>query len=259
MKNLRTYGERPFSTAVVHGGPGAPGYMAPVARELSRDRGVLEPLQTATSLRGQVEELLAVLQEHADLPVTLIGSSWGAMLGYIFASRHPDYVKKLIMVGSGVFEEHYAAGIGETRLSRLSEGDRAEAYRLKQALRDPEVADKNVPLAQLSDLFTRADAYDPLTLDLEMLEVQHDVNESVWRDAEELRRSGELLALGKQVRCPVLAIHGDHDPHPAEGVRDPLSAVIKDFRFVLLENCGHYPWLERQARDHFYAMLREEC
>jgi hypothetical protein len=55
MKNPRTYGITPYSIAVIHGGPGAPGQMAPVARELSRDYGVLEPLQTATTLDGQVE------------------------------------------------------------------------------------------------------------------------------------------------------------------------------------------------------------
>ena len=56
----------------------------------------------------------------------------------------------------------------------------------------------------------------------------------------------------------VLSIHGNHDPHPAEGVQKPLTAVLADFRFVLLERCGHTPWLERQARDEFYRVLRTE-
>ena len=46
-------------------------------------------------------------------------------------------------------------------------------------------------------------------------------------------------------------------PHPPEGVQKPLSAVLKDFRFILLKNCGHLPWIERQARDNFYAVLKE--
>lgn len=55
-----------------------------------------------------------------------------------------------------------------------------------------------------------------------------------------------------------VAIHGDYDPHPAEGVLQPLSARLKDFRFVLLRNCGHTPWLEQQARDSFYEAIRRE-
>ena len=33
MKNLKVYGNAPFNVAVIHGGPGAPGEMAPVARD----------------------------------------------------------------------------------------------------------------------------------------------------------------------------------------------------------------------------------
>ena len=36
-----------------------------------------------------------------------------------------------------------------------------------------------------------------------------------------------------------------------------LSALEK-FRFILLDNCGHRPWIERQARDMFYGILNEE-
>jgi pimeloyl-ACP methyl ester carboxylesterase len=56
----------------------------------------------------------------------------------------------------------------------------------------------------------------------------------------------------------VVAIHGDHDPHPAEGVEKPLASVLGCFRFILLQNCGHQPWTERHARDAFYRVLEEE-
>lgn len=258
MKNLRTYGKAPFKVAVLHGGPGAPGHMAPIARELSPDWGVLEPLQTTASLEGQVGELKAVLLENGDLPVTLIGSSWGAMLGFIFSARYSEFVEKLILVGSAVFEEQYATEIQETRFSRLSEEERRDARSLMETLNNSPVMDKNIALAQLGKLFTKADAYNPLTLDTEDLEVQHNIYQGVWNDALALRKSGDLLELGEQIQCPVVAIHGDYDPHPAEGVQKPLSTVLKSFRFILLKNCGHLPWIEKEARDKFYEILREE-
>jgi hypothetical protein len=46
--------------------------------------------------------------------------------------------------------------------------------------------------------------------------------------------------------------------HPAEGVFEPLSARIKSFRFHSIENCGHKPWIERQAKEKFYKVLRSE-
>ena len=92
MKNLRIYGAPPFSIAVIHGGPGAAGEMAPVARELAVSCGGLEPIQTATSLEGQVEELKNVLENEAGLPVTLVGFSWGAWFSFIIAARYPPII-----------------------------------------------------------------------------------------------------------------------------------------------------------------------
>jgi pimeloyl-ACP methyl ester carboxylesterase len=258
MDNLRIYGEPPFKTAVLHGGPGAPGYMAPVARELSSKLGVLEPLQTASSVEGQVLELRRALQNYADIPICVIGSSWGAWLGFILSARFPELVSKLILIGSGAFEEKYSIGIMDKRLSRLNEKERGEAYFLMDALIDPEVPNKDELMARFGKLCTKADAFDPLTLETEEIKVQYHVYSSVWAEAWALRKSGALLDLGKKIQCPVVAIHGDSDPHQAEGVRNPLSKVLKNFRFILLEKCGHFPWIERQAKDEFFKVLRAE-
>ncbi len=258
MENLRKYGKSPFNVAVIHGGPGAPGEMAPVAKELSTTHGVLEPLQTKSTLKGQLQELKIVLKENSDLPVILIGYSWGAMLSFIFTARNHSLVKKLILVSSGVFEDKYAVNIMRTRLSRLTEEERVTVASLLKILNGPDSKDKNRIFAQFGEYISRADSYDPLPYKSEVIGYRYDIYEGVWKDATELRSSGKLVALGKQIQCPVVAIHGDYDPHPPEGIRTPLSGVIKDFRFIPIENCGHCPWIERTARDRFYAILKEE-
>ena len=258
MKNLRKYGKPPYDVAVIHGGPGAAGEMAPVARQLASGSGVLEPLQTAASLEGQIKELKTVLEENGDLPVTLIGFSWGAWLSFIFAANYPAIVRKLILVGSGPYEEKYVAAIQEARWKRLSKEERTEVKFLMEVLDNPAAEGRSTALARLGALFSKADAHDPMMYEPEAIDYQADIFQSVWKDAARLRRSGELLELGKRIKCPVVAIHGDFDPHPAEGVRKPLSDILKSFRFILLENCGHRPWIERQARDKFYRILKEE-
>ena len=260
MKKLRRYGNEPFDVAVIHGGPGAAGEMAPVARELACGRGVLEPLQTAASLKGQVDELRTVLEENGDLPVTLIGFSWGAWLSFIVAARYPLLVKKLILVGSGPYEERYVAMLQESRVSRLGEEERAELKSTVRLLGDS-VQDQDGLLARLGVLTARTDEYDPITEGLERADSvggQGNIFQQVSKDATDMRRSGRLLALATQIKCPVVAIHGDYDPHSAEGVQEPLSAALERFQFILLKQCGHRPWMERQARDKFYTVLREE-
>ena len=258
MKNIKVYGKPPFNVAVIHSGPGAPGEIAPMARELSTGWGVLEPLQTAASLEGQVQELYDVLKKNGALPITLIGWSWGAMLSFIFTARCTSMVKKLILVGSGAFEKKYTEEIMKTRLNRLSEAERLEIRTLMGTLNDSAIADKNIPMSRFAELIFKADSYDTLPYKSEILEFQYHIFQSVWKDAEEFRASGGLLNLGRQIQCPVVAIHGDYDPHPYQGVRKPLSRVIKDFRFILLEKCGHYPWFEHEARGSFYDIIKKE-
>jgi pimeloyl-ACP methyl ester carboxylesterase len=260
MRNYRTWGKPPYSVAVIHGGPGIPGSIAPVAMELAKVTGVLEPLQTRDTLEGQVAELHAVLQENSALPVALIGHSWGATLAFIYAARYPARVRKLILIGSGPFEEKYADSITPERLNRLSETERVEAFKLIDTVNDPSATDRDKPMARLGEIFAKADSYDalPREKEPEPLPVSEAINRRVWAEARPLRTGGKLLKMGERIACPVVAIHGDYDPHPAAGVKGPLRRVLKDFRFILLEKCGHEPWVERFARKRFYAILKDE-
>lgn len=258
MVNLRTYGQAPFGVAVIHGGPGAAGQMAPVARELARDGGVLEPLQTQSSVEGQIEELKTVLEANADLPAILVGFSWGAWLSYLCAAYHPGLVGKLVLVSSAPFEERYASGILQARLGRLSADECRQVQGMMEAMKDPNLADKDTLLARFGRLFAKADACDPVTLDGDELETSWSIHQSVWSEAAHLRSSGRLLELGRRIDCPVVALHGDWDPHPAAGVREPLAGVVRDFQFILLCDCGHTPWIERRAREAFYSVIREQ-
>ncbi len=247
---LRTHGEPPYTVAVLHGGPGAPGSVAALARELAADRGVLEPFQTRATIAGQVAELHDVLAAHAQTPVALVGWSWGAFLAYIFAAHHPALVRRLVLVSSGPFEADYAAQIMPARRGRLTPAERVLLDTLG-------AAEDAAALARVGALLKeRTDSYDLLPHADETRGVDQAQHRAVWAEAAELRASGALLALGRVIPCPVVALHGDYDPHPAAGVQEPLGRTLADFRMVLLERCGHYPWWERHAREAFFAALR---
>jgi pimeloyl-ACP methyl ester carboxylesterase len=256
VNNLRTYGRAPFNIALVHGGPGAPGEMAPVARELASEMGVLEPLQTADSIDGQVEELKNVLETHGNPPLILVGFSWGAWLSFILAAQYPSLVKKLILVSSPPFTEKYAAQIMETRLNHLNSDEKQESISLLSSIYSGSARGNS--FARFGDLMDKADSFAPLHHDDEILPCSPVIYQQVWAEAGKMRSSGELLQLGEKIQSPVVAVHGDYDPHPAAGIQEPLSRALKDFRFILLANCGHHPWFEREAKDSFYAELRRE-
>jgi pimeloyl-ACP methyl ester carboxylesterase len=257
-KHLRKYGSSPYNIAVVHGGPGAGGEMTPMGRELGLIHGLLEPIQTEKSVKGQVEELKVVLKYNADLPVILIGHSWGAWLCYLLAAEYPTLVKKLILISSGPFEERFVEKIEKTRLSKLNATEQDELNSLFKILDDSSEDEKTTAFKSFGELFSKADSYDHLPDDSYAVDFNPEIFNAVWPEAAKLRRKGKLLKLGHKIKCPVVAIHGDHDPHPAEGVEKPLSQILDNFRFILLEKCGHYPWRERHAKDKFYEVLKKE-
>ena len=166
---MRIYGHEPFTVAVVHGGPGAPGQMAPVARRLSTVTGVLEPLQTATTIEGQVQELKDILEKHGDAPVILIGFSWGAWLSFLVTAQYPALIKKLILISSGAYEETYAVDIMKTRLSRLDPAERREVLSLMETLNHHAIQNKNRLMARFGELMMKADSYHLLPHDTEVL------------------------------------------------------------------------------------------
>lgn len=257
--NVRKYGKPPFAAAVLHGGPGAPGYMAPVARQLSQTAGVIEPLQTRDSLEGQIHELGAQITGHADPPVVLIGSSWGAVLALFLAARNKELVSRLVLIGSAVFDKESSASIEGRRLARLSEEKRRRHEIIRTELKQASGKGRDRLMDDWGSILFETDVYDPLTDDLEVIETQYSMFSKVWSEFVVLRdRPGYLISEFSRIDLPTLVIHGDYDPHPIQGIRPFLETCISDIRFEILPRCGHYPWIERQAADRFFKLLREE-
>jgi pimeloyl-ACP methyl ester carboxylesterase len=268
VKNLYKHGKPPYSVVVVHGGPGARGEMKPVARKLAKKYGVLEPLQDANTIKGQIYELLSMIKKYGTIPITLIGHSWGAWLCYIFTACHASLVKKLILISSGPFEQKYAAAIMQNRLKRLNQTEKKElniyfALMNNQKIRAQETkslikrSGQHFEFVKFGALISKTDSYQPIP-SRHRVELRLDIMQGIWPQAEKLRKSGKLLGLADRIKCPVTALHGDYDPHPWQGVKNPLLRKLPNFRFLLFKKCGHTPWLEKYAQDWFYQILKKE-
>lgn len=250
--DVRQYGDTPSRVVVLHGGPGGAGEVEPLARELGhRGHSVLEPFQTRQSVVGQIDELREQIDRFCKSPVVVIGWSWGAWLGCLLAAQHETLVRALILVGSGPFEASYSSEIRTTKNSRLSNDQRTELKTL--GLKEGAPAD----VARFIELSDLADTYARDSSQLPTVSFDAEIHTAVWSEAKEMRRSGALIDAISVIGCSVLAIQGDYDPRPSEGVRIPLQAALPSAQFVELERCGHKPWQEIYAKERFFKLIEE--
>lgn len=250
---IRQYGTTLFRVAVIHGGPGGIGSAGGLAEGLAAHSGVLEPLQSKYSIAESIAELQEQLAPYP--PLVLIGHSWGAWLAALYAAEHPKRVKRLVLVGCPALKADYVPLLGKRRLERLSKTDRERCRFLTEELtrnNDPDL------LRELGELCGKADNCEPISGLVEPpTEFDAEMYAKIWAEADEMRRDGKLLSRMERLASPVTVIHGDADPHPAEGVIAPLKAAGVSFDIHLLPKCGHTPWHETRAREHFFALLRK--
>ncbi len=238
----------------MHGGPGGIGSAGGIAEGLAAasGHGVLEPLQSKHSIAELLTELHEQLAACAEPPV-LIGHSWGAWLAALYAAEHPERVARLVLVGSGPFETRYVPLIGERRLARL---DGEERERLRFVLEELERTGDPGLLGELGALCGKADDYAPIAdLAEPPVEFDGDMYTKIWNEAAAMRESGELLRKTATLSVPLTVIHGDSDPHPPEGVAEPLREAGLTFDLHVLPQCGHTPWREIHARAPFFSLL----
>src|SRR5262249_25398224 len=141
---VREYGESGPVVLVLHGGPAAPGEMAPIARELSDGFRVLEPFQ-----RGSGAEPLTVARHVADLhelmvlrgegsPPAVVGFSLGALLSHAHTAAHPEDTSCLVLVGCGTFDMAAREHMRSILETRTDEALRGRLDRLSEEIRDPD-------------------------------------------------------------------------------------------------------------------------
>lgn len=235
------------------------GSVVPMAHELSRIAGVVEPLQSKFDIAGLIAELRDQLTRVGTGPMTLIGHAWGAWLSGLYAASYPDDVRQVVMVGCPPLDVEYARRVVERRRLKMTQGEWVLFNGLLNRLDKPN-ENRNWLMEQLRVLLDKTDHYDLIHSGKHRfgkMPVNGDMFVAVWAEAEVLCESGELLRRFKEIRCPLYMIHGDYDPRPMDGVTVPLQANNVPFKRYILPKCGHIPFREKHAAGPFYEILEE--
>ncbi|MCH8207255.1 MAG: alpha/beta hydrolase [Chloroflexi bacterium] len=255
---VREYGASGPSVVLLHGGPGAAGYMAPVARQLADSFRVLEPLQ-----RRRGDEPLTVARHIADLndvvesyrgPTrpALVGHSWGAMLALAYAAAHPHTVGALVLIGCGTFDTASRDRMQEIIGQRMDDSLRKRLEALADELPDPDER-----LGAMGKLVLPVFSYDLTHTSQEIESYDARGHHETWQDMVRLQDEGTYPQAFSAIHAPAIMLHGTVDPHPGGMIRDNLRSYIPHLEYQEWERCGHYPWLEEAAHAEFFAVLRK--
>lgn len=248
---VRKYGQPPYRLVLIHGGPGDRGSLAGLARRLAKRRGVVESIQSKYTVQGLIEELRQQIQDTCTAPVVLIGHSWGAWLAGLFAVSYANWVKKVILIGAGPLVVGYEAELEERRKRNLQGGEREEYEGLLAQIRKGAT---DVLVTRLGELAQKADCYGKLIEEANSLTVDEKAYPSLWPEAARMRASGELLRHFTNIHAPVVCIQGEADPHPLDGVTQPLAKSPVKLEAYIVKKCGHWPWRE-EGQAEFYQAL----
>jgi len=255
---VRIYGEFGPQVILLHGGPGAAGYMAPVARELSDAFHVIEPFQRRSendslTVQRHIDDLDDVVREYCtEEQPAIVGHSWGAMLALAYAAQHADVARCIVLIGCGTFDQGARYHLQSTLVERTTPQLTCRLGRLSR-----EIADPDVRLCVYSRLLEPLYIYDALQDEThETEEYDHKGHDESWRDMLRLQACGVYPETLVRVRTPLLMIHGDWDPHPGQSTLKTLVPYLPQIEYAELTNCGHYPWRERHTRGRFYDHVR---
>jgi pimeloyl-ACP methyl ester carboxylesterase len=236
--------------------------LSAVLADLGRQVITFDPSGAFRSSRPaevSLEDMLGSAQAVLDAfqiqkPVDVIGHSMGGLCALALAVEHPEWVKRLVLVGSlsggpsvqrnkglpwhwRLWEPDFWRFIYWGLQLSSGKGNLAMHKALTQLIRNVSYADRRLaPKIPIS----REDRSRPAP------------RRDSW--PVRVRRIDYEPSLGK-VRSPALICVGRHDPQAPPACSQELADGIPDSRLVVFENSGHYPFIEE--REQFLKTLAQ--
>lgn len=270
--HYKIYGSAGPTLIILAGGPGgATAMLQPFADHLKdrfrcvmleqrgTDRSTLDRYDESTiNFDAYIADIEAVRSALKQDKVVLIGSSWGMTLAFAYAGAHPDRVLALATVGSGSLTPALERAWDDNLRMRLSDAQRRQLGELSARNPDPDQGYVDwfriVARAYFFDAGVAAQFAGTVKLG--------DLNGRIPGPAARMMRRVEEYTVSRmdRITSPVLLIQGRQDLAPEETafiVRDKVKGSI----VVLLDQCGHMPWLDQPATtwkslDTFLAAVR---
>ena len=238
---------------ILHGGPGLSDYTPALADELAvaftctryQQRGCSPTTVRAPySVETHMGDAVAVLDALAIERTLVVGHSWGGHLAMHLALAHPRRVSGLVVVDPlGAIPDGGDAALAQALTRRLAPADAARATELDERA----LAGEASPDDALEGLRLVWPGYfaDPGSAPpMPPMELSIDCYADTFTSIREHFDRGTLLDGLPSCDIPAVFVLGRESPIPyGEGVRS--AELMPRGRVEIVDDCGHFPWLER--------------
>jgi len=244
---------------VLHGGPGADHqYLLPQMLHLGEKFDLLfydqrgggrsrSDARIPVTWQTHVEDLTAIVREFGLDPLSIVGYSWGAMLGLLYLieqKKNPELPapNRMAMINPAPLTRDYRQQF-EAEFARRQASPEIQALRDELAQsglreRDPEAYRQRAFELGVAGYFS-----DPRNAkDLTPFRVVGRVQQSVWESLGDF----DLIRDLKGIKIPSIIVHGRDDPIPLASSSEAARAL--DTNLVVLDECGHVPYVEQPTK-----------
>lgn len=216
--------------------------------------------QDSSSMKvGDLLEDLRRLQDHLEVPrIRIVGHSWGATLGLLYALKEPDRVSHLALVSLGPIRPRDGE-IATANILRPLASDEVRYFERIADLRRKAVADGDMEAAwhcqtRLMRFLVRSWFYSDTNAEGFLdayVNTPHRMNFAMHQAVNQSYRDLDLghLLHTRRLRCNTAVVYGCQDFEPiTQGYL--LQSWQPNVTVELINRCGHVPWLEQPATFH---------
>ncbi len=187
---------------------------------------------TESAVQDAAAVIEAICQMRGIDSVNILGWSWGSRISSIYASRHPNRVRRLVL---------YAGGAG----NRSSDDEPPPADSWRTITRENIVAriEQDVVIPEAQEAFVEA-------------ALAWDVKAPNGTRLESVEKGTAALAVPEEISTPTLIIYGARDgAYEAHRVADFFARLkTQDKELMLLPNSGHFLFIQKPRMRFFKAV-----
>ena len=249
---------------VLHGGPGADHrYLLPQMLHLGDKHDLLfydqrgggrsrADARIPITWKTHVEDMGAIVEEFGLDPLSIVGYSWGAILGLLYAieqgvNPHLLAPERMALISPGPLTREYRRQF-EAEFARRQQSPEIQRMRDELAASGLREKDPEAHRQRAFELGVAGYFSDPRrATDLTPFRVVGRVQESVWESLGDF----DLISDLKGIKIPSIIVSGRDDPIPLASSSEAASALGTNL--VVLDECGHVPYVE-QPQGLFRAL-----